>query len=527
MDRKATYRIERLLGAGGMGQVFLGVHETTGRQAAVKMLPAQMAHEQGLVIRFSREIDAMRRWSAARTSSESLRERRMGGDVLAAMEHVAGETLAEKLYREKRIPWRTVIDYAVQICRALKSAHNSGIIHRDLKPSNLLIDEAGAHQADRLRRGPGLRRLQGHHDRRRDRHRGIHVSRAGPGKRVTKQSDIYSLGRGHVRDADGPAAVHRQEHPRHRPEAQVRPLRQPAANRPRHPPLASMRASSASASRRSPRTAFRTPMSCRARLQEIPKKVDLALSGTIDVDGARGTEETAPAIGEFDHGQVGGTLMRDLIRGEIARQHEQKSPGEGVRQHLGPGADAPDGHRLGGVVVVAAGPSPEQLFARGEELMAEPAGPAWDEARREVFEPLLLEDRETWEPKIEPYLRKLALYDFRKSFLGRRGAKGEKVPRTELERFLPRRRCITARWDRPPRARRLLISLADVLRSQPDSEATVSMVDAMVEELDAQPEATGIRGHEPDPGPDRRTAESGEDGRRGPPGGEPSRTVPG
>lgn len=123
--------------------------------------------------------------------------------------------------------------------------------------------------------------------------------------------------------------------------------------------------------------------------------------------------------------------------------------------------------------------------------MAQPAGPAWDEARRDVFEPLMLEDPDTWEPKIEPYLRKLALYDFRKSFLGRRGAKGEKVPRTELERFLAQA-MHHRQMGQTAKARRLLISLADVLRTQPDSEATVSMVDAMVEELDAQPEGQGF-----------------------------------
>jgi len=48
-----------------------------------------------------------------------------------------------RLRREKRIPWREVIDLSIQICLALKSAHDAGIIHRDLKPSNLLLTPDG------------------------------------------------------------------------------------------------------------------------------------------------------------------------------------------------------------------------------------------------------------------------------------------------------------------------------------------------------------------------------------------------
>ena len=487
-ERIGPYRIERLLGAGGMGQVFLGIHETTGRQAAVKMLPAQMAHEPGLVIRFSREIDAMR-MVRGENVVEIYESGEWEGTYFYAMEYVAGETLAEKLYREKRIPWRTVIDYAVQICRALKSAHNSGIIHRDLKPSNLLIDEAGlikltdfgvaqVFAASKVTMTGGVIGTAEYMS-----------PEQAQGKRVTKQSDIYSLGAvmyvmltGRPPFTGKSALDIVQKHKFGRFDSPRRIV-------PDIPHWLDSLVCQCLA--KEPKDRFPDAYVLSLRLQEIPKKVDLAHSGTIDVDGARGTEETAPAVGDFDHGPVGGTLMRDLIRGEIARQHEQ-SPLEKVFDNT---------WVLVLMLLMLIGsvswwwsrraPSPEKLFARGEELMAQPAGPAWDEARRDVFEPLMLEDPDTWEPKIEPYLRKLALYDFRKSFLGRRGAKGEKVPRTELERFLAQA-MHHRQMGQTAKARRLLISLADVLRSQPDSEATVSMVDAMVEELDAQPEGQGF-----------------------------------
>src|SRR5690606_36436476 len=60
-----------------------------------------------------------------------------------AMEYIDGVTLMDRLKEQKRIPWQEVVDIGVQICRALKAAHNAGIIHRDLKPSNLLITRDG------------------------------------------------------------------------------------------------------------------------------------------------------------------------------------------------------------------------------------------------------------------------------------------------------------------------------------------------------------------------------------------------
>src|SRR5690606_16074712 len=82
--------------------------------------------------------------------------------------------------------------------------------------------------------------------------------------------------------------------------------------------------------------------------------------------------------------------------------------------------------------------SPAHLFARGEALMSRPAGPSWDEARREAFEPLLTIDRETWEPKVAPYLDQLAIYDLRKEFLSLRSLKADAPPRSDIERFLRR-----------------------------------------------------------------------------------------
>ena len=59
------------------------------------------------------------------------------------MEYVDGETLADRIRAEKRLPWEQAVDIALQICAALKVAHAAGVVHRDIKPSNLLLGRDG------------------------------------------------------------------------------------------------------------------------------------------------------------------------------------------------------------------------------------------------------------------------------------------------------------------------------------------------------------------------------------------------
>ncbi|TXT23747.1 MAG: serine/threonine protein kinase bacterial [Planctomycetota bacterium] len=136
------WEIGKKLGAGGMGTVYLGTHNETGKQAAVKVLPASLAREEGFVERFKREIASMEQLKSPHIVE--FYESGNDGDIyFYAMEYVDGETLTSRLKRDKRIPWQEVIDLCLQICRALKAAHNSGIIHRDLKPSNLMLASDG------------------------------------------------------------------------------------------------------------------------------------------------------------------------------------------------------------------------------------------------------------------------------------------------------------------------------------------------------------------------------------------------
>jgi len=138
------YAIERRLGAGGMGTVYLGRHHDSGRLAAIKVLALAFANQEGAIERFLREADAMRQLGGPHivalfdngTDTET-------EQLYFAMEYVEGETLADRIRAEKRLPWEQAVDIALQICAALKVAHAAGVVHRDLKPSNLLIGKDG------------------------------------------------------------------------------------------------------------------------------------------------------------------------------------------------------------------------------------------------------------------------------------------------------------------------------------------------------------------------------------------------
>jgi len=141
------YSIERRLGAGGMGTVYLGRERGTGQVAAVKVLSASLAREPEIIERFNREIEAMRKLSGPHivslygsgTCPDS-------EQMYFSMEYVDGVTLGQLLRERKRLSWDEVVDISLQICSALKAAHAAGIVHRDLKPSNLLIGNDGVVQ---------------------------------------------------------------------------------------------------------------------------------------------------------------------------------------------------------------------------------------------------------------------------------------------------------------------------------------------------------------------------------------------
>ena len=138
-----AYRLQALLGAGGMGEVYRARDETLGRDVAVKILPAAFTNDADRVARFAREARML-----ASVSHPSICAiygvDEVEGVRLLVLELVEGETLADKLAARREagkpgLPEAKALAIARQIAEALEVAHDRGIIHRDLKPANIKI----------------------------------------------------------------------------------------------------------------------------------------------------------------------------------------------------------------------------------------------------------------------------------------------------------------------------------------------------------------------------------------------------
>jgi eukaryotic-like serine/threonine-protein kinase len=138
------YRVQRLLGKGGMGAVYLAEDEVLGELVALKIISCAFAtDEPAMVTRFRREAAAARKVSSpAVIRIHDLGEARPGLLYLS-MEYFAGRTLTEVIAQRGVVPLKDVQDILVQIGAGLDAAHQAGVIHRDLKPSNILIGERG------------------------------------------------------------------------------------------------------------------------------------------------------------------------------------------------------------------------------------------------------------------------------------------------------------------------------------------------------------------------------------------------
>jgi Protein kinase domain len=147
--RLGNWVIDQELGHGGMGRVYLAHREppappTEGlpNRAAVKVLAAELAREDGFLQRFQREINALRLLD----HPNIVRFYDAGegdGRHYYAMEYIPGRNFEEVLHERGRLPWPEVLDVALQVCPALKHAHDHGVIHRDLKTQNLLRTDDG------------------------------------------------------------------------------------------------------------------------------------------------------------------------------------------------------------------------------------------------------------------------------------------------------------------------------------------------------------------------------------------------
>ncbi|HLN30862.1 MAG TPA: protein kinase [Gemmataceae bacterium] len=191
--RLGNWVIEKEVGRGGMGRVYLAREDPSGKPAAIKVLAADLAQEPGFLQRFEREIEVLRDLDHPNIV-HFYESGSQNGVHYYVMEYLEGENFEQLLHEKGRLPWKEVLDAALQLCPALKHAHDRGIIHRDIKPPNLLRTDWGTVKLTDF----GIAKVFA----------ARHLTSTGgvvgtaeflspeqaSGKQATKRSDLYSLG---------------------------------------------------------------------------------------------------------------------------------------------------------------------------------------------------------------------------------------------------------------------------------------------------------------------------------------------
>ena len=133
------YKLVRLLGSGGMGEVYEAQHSIIGRRFAIKFLHPLLAGNSEVVARFQREAQAAGSLENENIAAVVDAGTADDGAPYLVMEYLDGEDLAHLLVRGGPLPVPRAAYIVIQACRGLAAAHSRGIVHRDLKPENLFI----------------------------------------------------------------------------------------------------------------------------------------------------------------------------------------------------------------------------------------------------------------------------------------------------------------------------------------------------------------------------------------------------
>ncbi|HEY1958787.1 MAG TPA: serine/threonine-protein kinase [Polyangiaceae bacterium] len=133
------YKIESLVGEGGMGFVFAATHEQLGHRVAIKVLPSSFLSDKDVTERFLREGRALARLQGEHIARVSDVGTLPTGEPYLVMEFLEGRDLAKELADRGPLPLVETVEFLAQACEALAEAHARGIVHRDLKPANLFL----------------------------------------------------------------------------------------------------------------------------------------------------------------------------------------------------------------------------------------------------------------------------------------------------------------------------------------------------------------------------------------------------
>jgi eukaryotic-like serine/threonine-protein kinase len=133
------YRIDGVLGTGGMGRVYRAEHTKIGRSVAIKVLHADLGRNREASQRFQREAIASGRLDHPNIVGVSDFGVLDDGACYLVMEVLEGESLGDRLGRDKRIHWSEAINILRGVLYGLRHAHDRGVVHRDIKPDNVYL----------------------------------------------------------------------------------------------------------------------------------------------------------------------------------------------------------------------------------------------------------------------------------------------------------------------------------------------------------------------------------------------------
>jgi serine/threonine-protein kinase len=139
------YRLTQLIGAGGMGEVYLAEHQMMKRPVAIKVIRPNRANDPSALARFEREVRSTSRLSHWNTIEIFDYGRTADGTFYYVMEYLPGMSISELVERHGPLSPERAVYLLRQTCDALGEAHSLGLIHRDIKPGNLFAAQRGGH----------------------------------------------------------------------------------------------------------------------------------------------------------------------------------------------------------------------------------------------------------------------------------------------------------------------------------------------------------------------------------------------